>query len=191
MQTLSPERSKSPGPSRSSVTTHNWKVVAVVVGVSLLPVPRIYSYASRAKSIYTGDGVLHLVQLPPTSPSSPSNEAAGVAEAVRTLMKLERTPETPRSPGRAAFLSLLVPGVGQAYCGQYTEGALWLVVDLALVLAVGLNTNSAGPMIATHFGVGTISAVFAYQRGLELSWTVPETPRYAGKNIQLGLSLRF
>ena len=35
---------------------------------------------------------------------------------------------TPRNPGTAAVLSLLVPGVGQIYNGDFLRGIFWLII---------------------------------------------------------------
>ena len=34
----------------------------------------------------------------------------------------------PRNPGMAAVLSLLIPGVGQIYNGDFLRGIFWLIV---------------------------------------------------------------
>jgi TM2 domain-containing membrane protein YozV len=35
---------------------------------------------------------------------------------------------TPKDPGKAAVLSLIVPGVGQIYNGDFLRGVFWLIV---------------------------------------------------------------
>lgn len=36
--------------------------------------------------------------------------------------------KSPRHPGTAAVLSLLVPGIGQIYNGDFLRGIFWLIV---------------------------------------------------------------
>ena len=44
---------------------------------------------------------------------------------------------TPRNPGVAAVLSLLVPGVGQFYNGDFLRGLFWLIVTPGMWLGTG------------------------------------------------------
>lgn len=51
-------------------------------------------------------------------------------------IKLKSDPEAAkryRSPRKAFFLSLVVPGAGQAYCGSYIKAGLFAAADLGLV----------------------------------------------------------
>jgi TM2 domain-containing membrane protein YozV len=43
----------------------------------------------------------------------------------------------PRSPGVAAVLSLIVPGVGQIYNGDFLRGIFWLIVTPGFWLGTG------------------------------------------------------
>ena len=38
------------------------------------------------------------------------------------------------TPGIAAVLSVLLPGLGQVYCGRLVPGAVWFLCDLLLLL---------------------------------------------------------
>ena len=42
------------------------------------------------------------------------------------------TPPDTRHPGVAGVLSLIIPGVGQIYNGDFLRGAFWLVVTPGL-----------------------------------------------------------
>ena len=42
-----------------------------------------------------------------------------------------------RNPGLAAVLSLLIPGVGQIYNGDFLRGIFWLIVTPGLWLGSG------------------------------------------------------
>ena len=63
-----------------------------------------------------------------------------------------------RNPGIAAVLSVLVPGVGQIYNGDFLRALFWLIVT------PGLWIGSGGMLgWVCHF----ISAFTAYQRALD------------------------
>jgi len=42
-----------------------------------------------------------------------------------------------RNPGVAAVLSLVIPGVGQIYNGDFLRGAFWLIVTPGLWIGTG------------------------------------------------------
>jgi TM2 domain-containing membrane protein YozV len=44
---------------------------------------------------------------------------------------------TTHNPGLAAVLSLLIPGVGQIYNGDFLRGIFWLIVTPGLWLGTG------------------------------------------------------
>jgi TM2 domain-containing membrane protein YozV len=44
---------------------------------------------------------------------------------------------TTRNPGAAAVLSLLIPGVGQIYNGDFLRGIFWLVVTPGMWIGTG------------------------------------------------------
>ncbi len=44
---------------------------------------------------------------------------------------------TPRNPGLACVLSLLIPGVGQFYNGEFLRGIFWLIVTPGLWIGTG------------------------------------------------------
>lgn len=43
----------------------------------------------------------------------------------------------PKHPGTAAVLSLLIPGVGQIYNGDFLRGIFWLIVTPGFWLGTG------------------------------------------------------
>ena len=43
----------------------------------------------------------------------------------------------PRNPGLAAVLSLLIPGVGQIYNGDFLRGIFWLIVTPGFWIGTG------------------------------------------------------
>jgi len=43
----------------------------------------------------------------------------------------------PRSPGVAAVLSLIVPGVGQIYNGDFLRGIFWLIITPGFWIGTG------------------------------------------------------
>jgi TM2 domain-containing membrane protein YozV len=47
------------------------------------------------------------------------------------------TPAETRHPGVAGVLSLIIPGVGQIYNGDFLRGAFWLVVTPGLWIGTG------------------------------------------------------
>ena len=48
-----------------------------------------------------------------------------------------RTPSDLRNPGTAAVLSLILPGVGQIYNGDFLRGVFWLIVTPGLWIGTG------------------------------------------------------
>ena len=60
-------------------------------------------------------------------------------------------------PGTAAVLSLLIPGVGQIYNGDFLRGIFWLIIT------PGFWVGSAG---AFGWPFHLIAAYTAYRRGL-------------------------
>lgn len=44
---------------------------------------------------------------------------------------------TPKNPGAAAVLSLVIPGVGQFYNGDFWRGVFWLIVTPGLWIGSG------------------------------------------------------
>lgn len=46
-------------------------------------------------------------------------------------------PSTPKHPGTAAVLSLLIPGVGQFYNGDFWRGIFWLIVTPGMWIGTG------------------------------------------------------
>ena len=60
-----------------------------------------------------------------------------------------------RNPGTAAVLSLLIPGVGQFYNGDFLRGLFWLIVTPGLWIG-------SGGMLGWICHV--ISAITAYRR---------------------------
>jgi TM2 domain-containing membrane protein YozV len=61
----------------------------------------------------------------------------------------------PKSPGTASVLSLLIPGVGQFYNGDFLRGLFWLIVT------PGLWIGSGGLL---GWICHIISAITAYRR---------------------------
>jgi TM2 domain-containing membrane protein YozV len=47
------------------------------------------------------------------------------------------TPAEARHPGVAGVLSIIIPGVGQIYNGDFLRGAFWLVVTPGLWIGTG------------------------------------------------------
>ena len=47
------------------------------------------------------------------------------------------TPPDVRHPGTAAVLSLVIPGVGQIYNGEFLRGVFWLIVTPGLWIGSG------------------------------------------------------
>jgi TM2 domain-containing membrane protein YozV len=47
------------------------------------------------------------------------------------------TDTTARRPGTAAVLSLILPGVGQIYNGDFLRGIFWLIVTPGLWIGTG------------------------------------------------------
>jgi TM2 domain-containing membrane protein YozV len=67
-----------------------------------------------------------------------------------------------RNPGLAAVLSLLIPGVGQFYNGDFLRGIFWLIVT------PGLWIGSGGTL---GWICHIISAITAYHRaGRKNAW---------------------
>jgi len=83
-----------------------------------------------------------------------------------------------RSPLRAAFLSLIVPGLGQCFLGDRAKGAVILCIDAGILL--GIAIASIGPeafrswLTVVMLGVAYVfvwipAVVDAYQRAKGLS----------------------
>jgi TM2 domain-containing membrane protein YozV len=47
------------------------------------------------------------------------------------------TGDSPRHPGVAAVLSVVIPGVGQIYNGDFLRGVFWLIVTPGLWIGSG------------------------------------------------------
>ena len=45
--------------------------------------------------------------------------------------------DQPRNPGIAAVLSLVVPGVGQIYNGEFLRGIFWLIITPGFWIGTG------------------------------------------------------
>ena len=52
-------------------------------------------------------------------------------------------PDMHRKPGTSAVLSLLIPGVGQIYNGDFLRGLFWLIITPGFW--IGTAASSAGP----------------------------------------------
>jgi TM2 domain-containing membrane protein YozV len=50
---------------------------------------------------------------------------------------MERIVMAPRSAGTAAVLSLIIPGVGQFYNGDFLRGLFWLILTPGLWIGTG------------------------------------------------------
>jgi len=50
---------------------------------------------------------------------------------------MERIVMAPKSAGTAAVLSLVIPGVGQFYNGDFLRGLFWLIVTPGLWIGTG------------------------------------------------------
>ena len=61
----------------------------------------------------------------------------------------------PKNPGSAAVLSLLIPGVGQFYNGDFWRGVIWLIIT------PGFWIGSAGLL---GWICHVIAAITAYKR---------------------------
>lgn len=65
-----------------------------------------------------------------------------------------------RSVWLAALLSFIMPGVGQAYCGNLVRGLMFgLVYGLAIPVAFGL-LGYLGPVPTVIFGLLAVAAIF-------------------------------
>lgn len=69
---------------------------------------------------------------------------------------------TPKNPGVAAVLSLLIPGVGQFYNGDFLRGIFWLIVTPGLWLGTGGLLGWVAHIIA---------AITAYHRAVRKNLT--------------------
>ena len=45
--------------------------------------------------------------------------------------------DPPRNPGTAAVLSLIVPGIGQFYNGDFLRGIFWLIITPGFWIGTG------------------------------------------------------
>ena len=63
--------------------------------------------------------------------------------------------QPPKSPGTAAVLSLLIPGIGQFYNGDFWRGVFWLIIT------PGFWIGSAGLL---GWICHIIAAITAYKR---------------------------
>jgi TM2 domain-containing membrane protein YozV len=50
---------------------------------------------------------------------------------------MEHIVMAPKSPGTAAVLSLVIPGIGQFYNGDFLRGLFWLIVTPGLWIGTG------------------------------------------------------
>jgi TM2 domain-containing membrane protein YozV len=55
-----------------------------------------------------------------------------------------------RDPGTAAFLSLIVPGVGQIYNGTFIRGLFWLIVTPGFWVGTGGTLGWVCHLIAAY-----------------------------------------
>ena len=55
-----------------------------------------------------------------------------------------------RDPGTAAFLSLLVPGVGQIYNGTFLRGIFWLIITPGFWIGSGGTMGWVCHLIAAY-----------------------------------------
>jgi TM2 domain-containing membrane protein YozV len=50
---------------------------------------------------------------------------------------MEHIVMAPKSPGTAAVLSLVIPGIGQFYNGDFLRGLFWLIITPGLWIGTG------------------------------------------------------
>jgi TM2 domain-containing membrane protein YozV len=55
-----------------------------------------------------------------------------------------------RDPGTAAFLSLIVPGVGQIYNGTFIRGLFWLIVTPGFWVGTGGTLGWVCHLVAAY-----------------------------------------
>ena len=55
-----------------------------------------------------------------------------------------------RDPGTAAFLSLIVPGVGQIYNGTFIRGLFWLIVTPGFLVGTGGTLGWVCHLVAAY-----------------------------------------
>jgi TM2 domain-containing membrane protein YozV len=78
------------------------------------------------------------------------------------LSLCEKRAQTVRNPGVASVLSVLIPGIGQFYNGDFLRGIFWLIVTPGLWLGSGGTLGWICHIIA---------AVTAYRRAnLKNQW---------------------
>ena len=55
-----------------------------------------------------------------------------------------------RDPGTAAFLSLIVPGVGQIYNGTFVRGLFWLILTPGFWIGTGGTLGWVCHLVAAY-----------------------------------------
>jgi TM2 domain-containing membrane protein YozV len=60
------------------------------------------------------------------------------------------TPDHRKNPGMAAVLSVILPGVGQIYNGDFLRGIFWLIVTPGLWLGSGGTLGWVCHVIASY-----------------------------------------
>lgn len=56
-----------------------------------------------------------------------------------------------RDPGKAAVLSLIIPGIGQFYNGRILTGILWLIITPGLWIGTGGLLGWVAHVLAAYF----------------------------------------
>ena len=111
----------------------------------------------------------------------------GAASATLPHVRALSAP-TRGSPGFAAFLSLLLPGLGQMYRGRWVRGALMILLPIFTVLLTGAFVAIADPV--TSFVLRNAAAItFLVASALFMYHLFVVADAFAGKLRDIG-SLR-
>jgi TM2 domain-containing membrane protein YozV len=95
------------------------------------------------------------------------------------------SPGSAKSPALAWVLSLLVPGVGQLYCGKVKRGIMTLLFFASGVAGFFLLSGMANPKIEVLVGISLRVAIFLYAfAGLDAFFTAREIVTGADARLQ-------
>ena len=105
---------------------------------------------AHAQQLTAGDAIR--VRPPESTEPGPqwTDAMIGSSHTAEAQTASEQTVESRKSPWAAFGLSVLIPGAGQAYNGQWGKGGLMLGGEVASVVVVAANIGDCG--IGTFFG---------------------------------------
>jgi hypothetical protein len=133
---------KTAAPARSDSAAKDTAKTARADSAKAVPVPVLAADSSKPLTVDSLKALPSAVTSVDSNAYADSTQAAGKKKRKRvvretTVNTIDELKGRYRSPKKALFMSMIVPGLGQAYVGQnwfnYTRGAVYFLTDVALM----------------------------------------------------------